>query len=92
MLVTVFGRAFITVMHDEDEDLDEMVTALGEVKYVETHTISSFGKMQAVSIFRAPAATAHEQAATWYVTHVFASKGQARAYIREKEQYTGGAR
>jgi len=86
----MFGSAFITVMHDSDADLAEIIDTLGGARYIETHTIPSFGEQKTISIFKASAATAREQAgqALWYVTNVFPSKGAARGYIREKEQYT----
>jgi hypothetical protein len=86
----VFGSAFITVLHEPDTDLAEIVEALGGARHVETHNMTSFGEPKSVSIFKASASTAHEQAqqALWFVTNVFPSKGAARGYIREKEQYT----
>lgn len=86
----MFGSSFITVMHKPGDDLAEIVEALGGARYVETRTITSFGEPQSVSIFKASAAAAEAQAqqAFLYVTNVFPSKGAARSYIREKEQYT----
>ena len=86
----MFGSSLITVMHEPDTELAEINEALGGVRHVETHILTSFGEQKAVSIFKTSASTAHAQAeqALWFVTNVFPSKAAARGYIREKEQYT----
>jgi hypothetical protein len=77
-------------MHEGAGDFADVVEALGPVSHVETHTLTTFGHQQTISIFKTNAATANEQAgqALWFVTNVFPTKGAARDYIREKERYS----